>query len=50
VHGIISKDFYQDLPYVFEGNFQEGFTVNRVMIDQMYDELGKCHWKKLCEL
>jgi hypothetical protein len=50
IHGIISKGFFQEEKFFYDGNYESGFKPNTEKVKNLYTELSKLNWNKLCEI
>lgn len=48
--GILGFDFYDDVPEIFEGSYDKGFTPNLRTVAALYDDLEKRNWEPLCSM
>lgn len=50
VHGIISKGFFKEENFFYDGSYETGFRPNQDKIRDLYQHLAQQSWKKLCEI
>lgn len=48
VHGIISKDFYEDEHHFLEGSYDNQFAASMNKVNALYQKVYDSSWKQLC--
>lgn len=50
IHGIISKGFFEEERFFYDGNYQSGFRPDTGKIKDLYESLDQLSWEKLCDI
>lgn len=48
--GIVSKDFYQEERFFYDGNYRDGFIANLDSVKKVYQDVAAGEWKSLCSM
>jgi hypothetical protein len=49
-HGLLTPELYQEVPELFQGNFETGFNLKIKVLDDFLRELANKEWTNLCTI